>query len=106
MTPNERVQAIAAMRATSDFFYKSAINIGNHPFIEFCGLINEYINACEESHKSGVDFSECSTHSGRQLPMHAHMITYINEKLECIFTGRIALSKKSPVQICDNKETP
>ena len=90
MNATERVTAIAAMKAASDIFYAGAVRIGNHPFIEFCGLMNEYIKACESAHKAGIDFSECSAHSGQPLPMESYMIDYVNEKLHCIFTGRCA----------------
>lgn len=87
-TPELRLEMIAKMRIASKHFYAAAIAIGNHPFIEFTGLINEYINVCEQATASGVDFTECNTHSDKELPMAAHQINYINEKLECIFTGR------------------
>ena len=91
MNATERVTAIAAMKAASDIFYAGAVRIGNHPFIEFCGLMNEYINSCEIAHKEGIDFSECSAHSGQPLPMESYMVNYVNEKLNCIFTGRVAV---------------
>ena len=91
MNTTEQATALNSMRATSALFYANAVRIGNHPFIEFCGLMNEYIKACEIAHKSGIDFSECSAHSGQPLPMKSYMIDYVNEKLNCIFTGRVEL---------------
>lgn len=88
MTPDERQTALTGMRLASAAFYRAAVQIGNHPFIEFAGLMNEYIKACEAAHKQGIDFSECNTHSGQNLPMAPFMVNYVNEKLECIFTGR------------------
>lgn len=38
---------LTAMRAASDAFYLAAIRIGVHPFIEFTGLMNEWIKAAE-----------------------------------------------------------
>lgn len=91
MTPEEREVALVEMQRTSDTFYRSAIQIRNHPFIEFAGLMNEYIKACSEAHRAGIDFSECNTHSGKELPMPSYMVEYVNEKLECIYTGRSVL---------------
>ena len=88
MNATEQAEAIASMRAMSALFYSNAVRIGNHPFIEFCGLMNEYIKACEIAHEAGIDFSECSAHSGQPLPMKSYMIDYVNEKLNCIFAGR------------------
>ena len=87
MTAAEREVALAKMRETSAAFYASAKRIGNHPFIEFAGLMNEYILACQRAHERGIDFSECNQHSGLVLPLHETMSDYINEKLACIFSG-------------------
>jgi hypothetical protein len=89
MTHDERTAALERMHDASRTFYVAAVQIGNHPFIEFTGLMNEYIKACEEAHAQGIDFSDCNTHTGASLPLAKHMLLYINEKLECIFTGRV-----------------
>ena len=93
MNKAEREQAIIDMQNAASAFYIAAINIGNHPFIEFTGLMNEYIKLCGEAHNNGLDFTECNTHSGKHLPMHDYEVRYINEKLECIFTGRSVVSQ-------------
>lgn len=85
---NERHVMLRRMRDASNVFYGLAVQAGCHPFIEFTGLINEYVRCCEEAHKNGIDFSDCSTHAGRHLPMPSYAIDYVNQKLECIFTGR------------------
>lgn len=92
MDATEREAALAKMRAASHDFYYAAIKIGVHPFIEFTGLMNEYIKLCEGAHKAGTDFTECNKHSGEELPMQPFEIDYMNEKLECIFNGRIMIS--------------
>ena len=38
-------------------------------------------------------FTECSGHSGKSLPMESFEKSYIQEKLECIFLGKVKLSK-------------
>lgn len=88
MTPEERAAALVKMKRASQDFYRAAVAIGNHPFIEFTGLMNEYINACHSAHGEGIDFSECNTHGDKDLPMESYQVDYVNEKLECIFTGR------------------
>ena len=87
MDANERLVALSRMQETSDAFYRSAASIGNHPFIEFAGLMNEYITACRAAHAKGIDFTHCNVHNGQALPLHPVMSDYINEKLECIFSG-------------------
>lgn len=88
MDVEEREAALKAMEQAKARFYLDAIRIGNHPFIEFTGLMNEYIQACRRAHQAGIDFTDCNAHSGEELPLAPHEVTYINEKLECIFTGR------------------
>lgn len=97
MDHQEREVALARMREASTQFYASATAIGNHPFIEFTGLINEYIRACEDAHRDGIDFSECNTHSERPLPLAPFRLSYMAEKLDCIFTGRIAVRNPNGV---------
>lgn len=92
MIAEEREVALTRMKAVASQFYRDAISIGNHPFIEFAGLMNEYIAACAAAHKSGIDFSECNRHNGLALPLLDVQSDYINEKLECIFSGAKVLS--------------
>lgn len=87
MTPDQGEQALTLMQQASNTFYRSAVSIGNHPFIEFAGLMNEYVHACRAAHRQGIDFSDCNQHSGQVLPLHPVMSDYINEKLGCIFSG-------------------
>lgn len=94
-TKDERAKAITEMQAVSDGFYAQAVRIGVHPFIEFCGIMNEYINACKQAQARGIDFSECNTHSGEDLPLETFEVAYINEKLECIFTGRSVMDART-----------
>jgi len=46
MTNKEKLDAMAQ---ASGAFYAAAIRIGNHPFIEFTGLMNEYIKICADA---------------------------------------------------------
>ena len=92
MSKKERAVALRKMEETSSAFYASAVQIGVHPFIEFCGLMNEYIKACHDAHQRREDFSECNTHSGKDLRLESFRVNYINEKLECIFTGRSVMA--------------
>ncbi len=87
MDAEERQIALDRMQKASDVFYRDAISIGNHPFIEFAGLMNEYIAACRAAHANGIDFTQCNAHNGLMLPLPPVMSDYINEKLECIFSG-------------------
>lgn len=85
--PFQREACLRWMRAASGGFYYMAVKAGNHAFIEFTGLMNEYIEACQRAADSGVDFRFASKHSGKgsQLPVPEHACKYIREKLDCIY---------------------
>lgn len=81
----ELLGMIAKMEEVSSAFYHSATHTGNHAFIEFCGLMNEYIKICENTVEKGGDFTCCNTHTGESLIAENYHIEYLFEKLECIY---------------------
>lgn len=92
MLPSERDLALEQMDEAIRRFYLSAVKIGNHPFIEFAGVMQSYLNSCRRAHAAGIDFTQCNRHAGTELPMHDFEVDYLNEKLDCIFAGRIVAS--------------
>jgi hypothetical protein len=90
MDADERAVCLEKMRAASSAFYFAAVRAGNHPFIEFCGLMNEYIAACADAHNRGDDFTEFSVHAGKHLPLPSYRVDYLNEKLACIYGLNLA----------------
>lgn len=84
-SPEELKTIIADMKGASGAFYANAREIGNHAFIEFAGLMNEYIKICEDAAKNGQDFTMASTHTGNALPMKDYQAAYLAEKLDCIY---------------------
>ena|ERR1051326_2836078 len=89
-SPEELERMIGQMKAASGAFYFLATRIGNHPFIEFTGLMNEYIKICEQTLKAGGDFSTANTHTGGALVFHDYNLKYLMEKLDCIYGPSIA----------------
>lgn len=85
-TQDELRQMLADMQSVSNRFYGQAVQTRCHPFIEFCGFMNEFIKICENALKEGVDFTETTIHSGGAvLPMEDYHAGYIGEKFGCIF---------------------
>lgn len=76
-------------------FYGAAVHIGNHPFVEFAGVMQAYLKSCARAHEKGIDFSECNRHAGHQLPMESFELDYLAEKLDCIFGGRIVVERST-----------
>jgi len=89
-TPEERAAILQRMRAASNQFYYAATTAGCHAFIEFTGLMNEYIKLCEEADAAGIEWVHASVHGDVHLPFQPHHIGYLNEKLECIYGRRLA----------------
>jgi len=85
LTSEELFCIIEKMKTVSSDFYRAATQTDCHPFIEFCGLMNEYIKICENAAKKDIDFTKANAHSGYPLPMEVYEMHYISEKLNCIF---------------------
>jgi hypothetical protein len=88
MTPSE---SLKLMQKASNEFYIASANSQCHAFVEFTGLMNEYIKVCEDFQKVNPDddFREYSGHSGKELCLQIHQKMYILEKLECIYQQQI-----------------
>jgi hypothetical protein len=84
-THEELTAMLGRMRKASDDFYGAAMRTECHAFIEFTGLMNEFIRVCEEAVAAGQDFTTCNTHSGNPLPMKPWHAGYLAEKIKCIY---------------------
>jgi hypothetical protein len=84
-SPEERVAMLQKMKKVASAFYPAACKTGCHAFIEFTGLMNEYIQLCEMAHQQGIDFNTANVHVGAALPMQQYMAKYLGEKLGCIY---------------------
>ena len=86
-SPQTPKEILAAMKAASNNYYREAIATNCHTFVEFTGLINEYIQICEKNLDQGVDFTKTSVHCPGEPRLHIEgwQLEYINEKLQCIF---------------------
>jgi hypothetical protein len=81
----DRKDVLAAMTAASNVFYAIAVRAGCHAFVEFNGLMTEYIKLCEQAEQRGEDWTLANIHNNNHLKIPAHSLNYINEKLECIY---------------------
>lgn len=84
-TDEELEFMLERMKTTASAFYREAIDIGVHPWIEFAGILNEYTRAAEEALSKGEDFTCATGHAARSLPMTGYRRAYIFEKLTCAF---------------------
>lgn len=86
----ELTEMLGKMQKISNDFYASAFLINCHPFLEFCGFMNEYIKLCRGALADGIDFTDTSKHRGNPLPMKVYEAAYIGEKFGCIFSSAFA----------------
>jgi hypothetical protein len=93
-SPEERALAIQRMEALTSLYYGKACAAGVHAFIEFAGLMREFIKVCVEAHKAGHSFPIANTHSGYALPFQPHHLAYIAEKLNCIYGPSLLANEK------------
>lgn len=78
----QHADTLATMHAIADQFYCAAVRQPCHAFIEFAGLMNEYIKICAENDH----FLAANRHTGVPMQVPSFRIDYIREKLECIFS--------------------
>jgi hypothetical protein len=66
-------------------FFRAGMGSEVHAFIEFCGVLNKYVQICRRCALDGIDFTQFNTHTGQALPVEVHDMEYLGEKLRCIF---------------------
>jgi len=98
-TFEERAHILNRMRAASNAFYVAAANAGCHAFIEFTGLMNEFIKLCEDAEQQGTDWVHANVHGDVHLPFKPYHVEYLSEKLECIYGRRLQLVDDSVIEL-------
>jgi hypothetical protein len=79
-TKEQQLVALNCMHRAKNEFYRAAQESGVHTFLEFTGLMHEYIQLCESAMNAGIEFR-----TSANLPMKDHHAKYLAEKLNCIF---------------------
>jgi hypothetical protein len=89
-TKEEQQEMLRKMRVASSAFYNDATRIGCHPFIEFTGLMNEYIALCQLAMELGIDFTKTSVHGGGQPTADAGVPPALSERKTGVHLRRVA----------------
>jgi len=71
--------------ATYNMFFKENMASKCQAFMEINGLISKYVELCEAANEAGIDFTVAHKHNAQALPVAAHDIAYLAEKIECLF---------------------
>lgn len=77
------------------FFFSRGMGAKVHAYIEFCGLLNKYVEVCSRAACLGVDFTVANAHSRTPFPVEVHDMRYLGEKLQCIFGPMIAANPEA-----------
>lgn len=98
-SPAELKAIVAEMNTLATQFYWAAMRAGMatkcHPFLEFSALMTQYVQACGELARNGIDYSLASRegrmvgYSHPQLPLSEDAARYLADKLDCIFGAAI-----------------
>lgn len=87
--------ALTQMRAASNTFYRMAVISECHAFIEFTGLMNEYIKVCERMTLNGdISWMMANTHTNVPLALFPFEASYLAEKLDCIYGPSLRASEE------------
>ena len=72
------------------------LNVGGrfHAFLEWCGVMGEHLNICEDMIKQGLPAFDMNRHTGQTPPIPPYRLSYMGEKLECIFDGLLTVDAK------------
>jgi len=83
------------------------LNVGGrfHAFLEWCGVMNEHLNICEDIIRAGAPAFTMNRHTGATPPIPPYRLTYMGEKLECIFDGMLSVEADTSA-LSDNKPEP
>lgn len=84
------IETVRELRSVVGAFYFELFerNVGTvaHAFIEFCGVMNEYLKIAGDLAVLGVDFRQLNKHTGAVAEVEPYRIQYLGEKLDCIFS--------------------
>lgn len=87
----EDLAYIADLREEVGLLYKRlfALNVGGrfHAFLEWCGVMGEHLNICEDMVRKGLPAFEMNRHTGETPHIPPYRLSYMAEKMECIFDG-------------------
>jgi hypothetical protein len=65
-------------------FFRAGMGAHCHAFLEFNGVLSKYVQICGLAAEEGIDFTHANVHSNTPLPVEAHDVEYLAEKLGCI----------------------
>lgn len=81
----ELYEELDRMQEASDAFYKHAVSLKCHAWIEMAGVMNEFIKVNRNAVAAGIDIDFANKHTGVIPPMQTFEARYLGEKIGCMF---------------------
>ncbi len=111
-TPKERsndLELIKSLHSEVLSFYNGLFNLNTggrfHAFVEWCGIMSEHLNIMEDLIQKGEPAFHMNRHVGKAPPIPGYRLTYLSEKVECIFGGLITVQATNENKNSDMKQT-
>lgn len=90
---------VTILKAETQAHYWRLFNLGVggrfHAFLEWCGVMGEHLNITSDLLKQGLPAFEMNRHTGETPPIAGYRLSYMTEKMECIFDGLITVTAAS-----------
>ena len=103
-------QFVAVLKNEMSILYARLFNLGVggrfHSFLEWCGVMGEHLNITSDFLKQGLPAFEMNRHTGETPPIAGFRLSYMAEKMECIFDGSIKVTAASDEANITEKDMP
>ena len=87
------LQLIEDLQNEVQAFYARLFLLGTggrfHAFVEWCGVMSEHLNITRDLLQQGVPAFNINRHTGNTPEVASFRLSYLAEKIECIFDGLI-----------------
>lgn len=97
---DQDLELIDDLQSEVQIFYARLFKLGTggrfHAFVEWCGVMSEHLNITRDLLQQGVAAFNINRHTGNTPDVAGYRLSYLAEKIECIFDGLIEIKSKAP----------
>lgn len=101
---------VTILKAETQAHYWRLFNLGVggrfHAFLEWCGVMGEHLNITSDFLQQGLPAFEMNRHTGETPPIAGYRLSYMAEKMECIFDGSIKVTAATDENRTTETEMP
>lgn len=103
------LQLIEDLQNEVQAFYARLFLLGTggrfHAFVEWCGVMSEHLNITRDLLQQGVPAFNINRHTGNTPEVASFRLSYLGEKIECIFDGLIEVKSNEGAKDTQQSET-